>query len=340
MKRYKYRKRFTYRGHQYNVLADDLVELGRKYAEKLAELESGAVVINGNTTLNEWAPKCIDTYKTGQKPVTKKKYMNRVKCCILSEIGYETIADVTPMELQQVLNKQEGKSKTQINEVYQALRFLFRHAVENHLRTDDPTLFLTKPSGTHTGRRALTPAEREAALTVAKTDRRYYLYLLMLLCGCRPSEAAECKGSDIKTVDKCHMLHIRGTKTAFSDRLVPLPDSLYALIKTTLKNDFIACTRDGNKITNHDRLWHSFKRQLNIHLGCKLYRNQLVPPYPLAPDLVPYCFRHEYCSDLARKGIDIRTAQKLMGHSDITLTANIYTHIEQNDVIKVAKKLQ
>ena len=166
MKRYKYRKRFTYRGHQYNVLADDLVELGRKYAEKLAELESGAVVINGNTTLNEWAPKCIDTYKTGQKPVTKKKYMNRVKCCILSEIGYESIADITPMELQQVLNKQEGKSKTQINEVYQALRFLFRHAVENHLRTDDPTLFLSKPSGTHTGRRALTPTEREVSSIV------------------------------------------------------------------------------------------------------------------------------------------------------------------------------
>ena len=340
MKRYKYRKRFTYHGRQYNILADSLVELGQKYAEKLNELKTGPSISGSDTRFSYWADQCIDTYKTGQKAITKKKYKNRVKCCITDQIGDRAIGDITPMDLQKVLNLQQGKSKTQINEVYQAMRFLFRHAVENHLVAQDPTVFLTKPTGTHIPRRALTSTEREAVLEVGKTDRRYYLYLLMLLCGCRPSEAAECKGSDIMTVNKCHMLHVRGTKTAFSDRLVPLPDSLYKLIKRTPKTAYIACTRDGNKITNYDRLWHSFKRQLNIYLGCEMYRNHLVPPYPLAPDLVPYCFRHEYCSDLARKGIDIRTAQKLMGHSDITLTANIYTHVDQNSLLEAAEKLK
>lgn len=339
MKRYKYRKQFTYKGKRYSVYADSEMELGQKYGKKMRDLENGTEVINGNMSLNTWAIKCIDTYKTGQKPVTRKKYLSRVKCCILSQIGPMPISEITPMDLQDVLNLQQGKSKTQINEVYQAIRFLFRHAVENHLRADDPTLYLQKPVGSHSGRRALTETERDAVMAVAVTDRRYYFYLLMLLCGCRPSEAAECKGQDVVQVDGCNMLHIRGTKTAFSDRFVPLPDRLYELVKSTPKYDYIACTRNGNKITNYDRLWHSFKRQLNIHMGCKLYRNQLLPPYPLAPDLVPYCLRHEYCSDLARKGIDIRTAQKLMGHSTIDLTANIYTHVEKNDLIKAAEIL-
>ena len=248
------------------------------------------------------------------------------------------IKDITPLDLQQVLNQQEGKSKTQINEVYQALRFLFKHAVENHLRADDPTLFLQKPIGRHNARRALTRTEREAVLNVASTDKRYYLYLLMLLCGCRPSEAAECKGSDIKVIDNCPMLHIRGTKTALSDRLVPLPDRLYLLIKDTPRTAYIASTRNGNPLTiNRSRLWDSFKRQLNLYMGCRVYRHQLVPPYPLAPDLVPYCFRHEYCSELARRGVDIRTAQKLMGHSDVTLTANIYTHVDTSDIVAAAE---
>lgn len=339
MKRYKFRKQFTYEGKRYSVYADTELELGQKYAEKMRDLENGTEVINGNMSLTTWALKCIETYKTGQKPITRKKYLNRVKCCILSQIGPMPVANITPMDLQDVLNLQQGKSKTQINEVYQAIRFLFMHAVENHLRADDPSLYLQKPVGSHTGRRALTETERDAVFAVAITDRRYYFYLLMLLCGCRPSEAAECKGSDIKTVDNCHMLHIRGTKTAFSDRLVPLPDRLYKLVKNTPKNDYIACTRDGNKITNLDRLWHSFKRQLNIYMGCTVYRNHLCPPYPVAADLVPYCFRHEYCSDLARKGIDIRTAQKLMGHSTIDMTANIYTHVEKKDLIKAAEIL-
>ena len=339
MKKYKYRKRFTYMGRQYSVYADSEMELGQRYAEKLRDLEEGVVVLSGNTSLNTWALRCIDTYKTGQKPITRKKYVNRVKHCILSQIGPMPVAEITPMDLQDVLNLQQGNSKTQINEVYQALRFLFRHAVENHLRADDPTLYLQKPVGSHTGRRALTETERDAVMAVAVTDRRYYFYLLMLLCGCRPSEAAECKGQDIVQVEGCYMLHIRGTKTALSDRLVPLPDRLLKLIKTTPKTAYIACTRDGNKITNYERLWHSFKRQLNIHLGCKLYRNQLVPPYPLASDLVPYCFRHEYCSDLARKGIDIRTAQRLMGHSTIDMTANIYTHVNNSDILNAARIL-
>ena len=70
-----------------------------------------------------------------------------------------------------------------------------------------------------------------------------------------------------------------------------------------------------------------------------MYRNQLIPPYPVAPDLVPYCLRHTYCTNLARKKIDIRMAQKLMGHSDISLTANIYTNLDESDILDVAKIL-
>lgn len=176
---------------------------------------------------------------------------------------------------------------------------------------------------------------------VAKTDRRFYLFLLMLDCGCRPSESAEVKGMDIMVKDDIPLLHIRGTKTVNADRVVPIPPSLYDLIKDTPPFEYVARYGSKGKITldNRNRLWKSFKRQLNIAMGCKMYRNELLPPYPVAPDLVPYCLRHTYCTNLARKGIDIRMAQKLMGHSDITLTANIYTNLDDNDVLDVAKIL-
>ena len=34
------------------------------------------------------------------------------------------------------------------------------------------------------------------------------------------------------------------------------------------------------------------ERAMNISMGCKTYRNALIPPYPLAADFVPYCLRH------------------------------------------------
>ena len=78
---------------------------------------------------------------------------------------------------------------------------------------------------------------------------------------------------------------------------------------------------------------------MNISMGCEVYRNALVPPYPLAEDFVPYCLRHTYCTDLQKKGVDIRVAQYLMGHADIQMTANIYTHIDDSTVLNVAEKL-
>ena len=70
-----------------------------------------------------------------------------------------------------------------------------------------------------------------------------------------------------------------------------------------------------------------------------MYRNELLPPFPLAEDFVPYDLRHTYCTDLQKTGIDIRMAQKLMGHADITITANIYTHTDAESLTRAAQVL-
>ena len=51
--------------------------------------------------------------------------------------------------------------------------------------------------------------------------------------------------------------------------------------------------------------------------------------HAVAPDLTPYCLRHTFCTDLQRAGVPINVAKELMGHSDISITANIYTHRDQ-----------
>lgn len=51
----------------------------------------------------------------------------------------------------------------------------------------------------------------------------------------------------------------------------------------------------------------------------------------VADDLVPYCLRHTYCTDLQSAGVPINVARELMGHSDISITAKIYTHHSEID---------
>lgn len=163
---------------------------------------------------------------------------------------------------------------------------------------------MQKPKGTKTHRRALTDEERELVRRVIPKKPKYMLYRLMLECGLRPSEAAEAMGSDIVLRNGRPFLHVRGTKTAAADRFVPIPAELYTDIKNTPKSAFLASYEGGGQISepNRKRVWQSFRRDLNIEMGAKMYRNKLLEDL-VAPDLVPYCFRHDYCSrmDLNRR---------------------------------------
>ena len=343
MKKYKYRHTETYKGHRIDVRADDEKELAAKVALKKRDIDDGKRA-ESRITLSQWFEKYLDVYKAGQSEVTRRSYVQRVRHCILDEIGSMPLRSIQPIDVQRVMNLQAGNSRTQVSEVYQALKSIFKYAAINHLIKEDPAENLIKaPYHTQHTRRALTPEERELVIKVASTDRRYYMYLLMLLCGCRPSEAVEIKGDDILTVPSKNplktqnrALHIRGTKTEKADRVVPLPNSLFELIRKTPRNEYVSCMSTGSKITKdkRERIWHSFRRALNIEMGAPMYRNAIVEDR-VASDLEPYCFRHEYCTDLARRGVDIRIAQKLMGHASINMTSNIYTNLSDDDIFTV-----
>lgn len=339
MKKYDYVKTFTFDGKRYKVRGNSEKDAIVKMANKIRDLEEGKVVVSNTMKVREWAVKAVETYKTNQADETRKKYVQRMNHCILEHIGDMQLKQIKPLHCQNVLNLQAGNSKRQINEVHQTLNFIFKTAVNNQLILKNPAEKITKPAGTKTYRRSITDNERYHLLKVCENDDRFVLFLLMLYCGCRPSEAREAKGMDVKILEGQPVLHIRGTKTDNADRFVPIPDVLYRKIKNTPKFDYIAPNNAGKKhdASSYRRVTKNLYREMNIAMGCRVYRNRLVPPYPLAEDFVPYDLRHTYCTDLQKKKVDLRTAQYLMGHSDISLTANIYTHADNSTILEAAK---
>lgn len=339
-------KSFTFEGKRYYVRAKNEKEAIIKMANKQRNLAEGKVVISGNTTVEVWATKCVETYKTNQSEITRKTYLSRMKTCITDKIGNRPLKTIKPFDVQSLLNDLQDDSQYQISAVYQMLKFIFSKAKVNKLIAEDPTIDLQKPRGTKETRRALTEKEEHHFLEVCKKSDQFIVFLLMYYCGCRTSEAKEAMGKDIIQISDdtgvYPVLHIRGTKTKNADRNVPIPQELYDRIKDTPKFSYIAANKAGNKHTENSfkRAVKALRRAMNISMGCRVYRNQLIPPYPLADDFVPYCLRHTYCTNLCKKDVDIRTAQHLMGHSTIELTANIYTHIDNSSVIKAAQKMQ
>ena len=58
------------------------------------------------------------------------------------------------------------------------------------------------------------------------------------------------------------------------------------------------------------------------------------------PNITLHVCRHTYCSNMAKSGMNPKTLQYLMGHSDIAVTLNVYTHIGLDDATEELRKLE
>ena len=65
----------------------------------------------------------------------------------------------------------------------------------------------------------------------------------------------------------------------------------------------------------------------------KIYRIQM-------PKVTPHVCRHTYCSNMAKTGINPKSLQYLMGHADISVTLNTYTHVRFEDAKEELQKLK
>ena len=57
------------------------------------------------------------------------------------------------------------------------------------------------------------------------------------------------------------------------------------------------------------------------------------------PCITPHVCRHTFCSNMAKSGMNPKTLQYIMGHSDIGVTLNTYTHLQFEDALEEMKKV-
>lgn len=65
----------------------------------------------------------------------------------------------------------------------------------------------------------------------------------------------------------------------------------------------------------------------------KIYKVEL-------PKITPHVARHTYCTNMAKRGISVKTLQYLMRHSEIGVTMNVYTYLKLEDAKDEVKRLE
>lgn len=176
----------------------------------------------------------------------------------------------------------------------------------------------------------------------------------MLYCGLRPSETIPLIWKDVDfekkqlTVNKSNDTRSNQTKepkTKAGKRTIPIPDILISELQAAAGTPFdylFTQPTTGKRHTNSSmrQMWESFLKELDIAMGAQCEVREVpsglgvrkisyIASHAIAPDLVPYCLRHTYCTDLQAAGVPINVAKELMGHSDISMTSKVYTHKSQ-----------
>ncbi len=213
------------------------------------------------------------------------------------------------------------------------LRRVLRKAQKQKLIGENPAEDIVLPQVTEGKRRPITDEERALILKQVPNHYAGTLVLTMLCCGLRPAEIRRMEW-DWVDFDNAILTVGKSKTKAGTGRKIPMPPQLVkALREHKAKNlnekyVFVRCKNPNLPMDENAfyHAWHNFKREMDIANGAKVYRNQIIES-TLAGDLEPYLLRHTFCTDCQAAGVPINVAKELMGHSDISVTAKIYTHM-------------
>lgn len=318
------------------------------------DLESQLDPLKKDLTVVEMTERYLST-KTGAKPSTAANYNFVMNILKKEEFGAMKISHIKTSDAKLFLIKLQsnGKGYSTVKTVRGILRPAFQMAVDDDILNKNPFGFqlagvVVNDSVT---REAISRENMRRFLKFVHDDNCYCKYYeavyILFHTGLRISEFCGLTLSDIDLKNKIlnidHQLQrtsdstyrIESTKTKAGTRKLPLTDDVAECFRAIIEDreppkreriidgytGFLYYDTNGMPLVAMH--WeHRFKHMVKRYN--EIYRLQM-------PSITPHVCRHTYCSNMAKSGMNPKTLQYLMGHSDIGVTLNTYTHLRLED---------
>ena len=341
------------------------LSLREKEKQIQADLFDHIVTHGGDYSVIELVEKYI-SLKTGVNHNTRAGYKTVINILKKDPFGKQRIdkvrlsdAKAWLIKLQQV----DGKGYSSIHSIRGVLRPAFQMAVDDDLLRKNPFGFelasvIVNDSVT---REAITRKQERELLRFIKEDKhfcRYYDAIYILFhTGLRISEFCGLTISDIEfgnqRIKVDHQLQrttqmqyvIQEPKTESGIRYVPMSEEVAACFRRIIANRAMPDVEpmiDGHVgflfLDKNERPmvalhWEKYLQHI-VEKYNKIYRIQM-------PKVTPHVCRHTFCSNMAKSGMNPKTLQYIMGHADISVTLNVYTHVQfddaQAEMLRLAK---
>ena len=340
---------------------DDL-SLREKEKQIMKAIDDEIVPRGGEMTVLELVKKYL-LQKTGVRHNTEANYNFVLNIIKKEDFGKKRIDKVKLSDAKCWLIKlqQDGRGYSSIHSIRGVVRPAFQMAVDDDLIRKNPFEFqlATVVVNDSVTREAITRKQERAFLAFVATDKhfcRYYEGIFILFkTGLRISEFVGLTLSDLdmqnRKISVNHQLQrkrnmeyvIEDTKTSCGTREIPMTDEVYKCFQRIIssrkkprvepivggKCGFLYL--DKNDMPMVALHWEKYFQHICEKYN-SIYRVQM-------PKVTPHVCRHTFCSNMAKSGMNPKTLQYLMGHSDISVTLNTYTHIGYDDAKEELKRV-
>ena len=290
--------------------------------------------------LDEWL---INYVEVNLKPNTIDRYKSIIKEHIVPALGAWKLYKLKGINIQKFINqKKEKYSKQTLHSILAVLKKSFEMAVcPFEYIEKNPCKGVKLPKYLEPQKETYVFSDEELNMIFHQFDANHLFFMPIKIAYHMGMRLAECLALQWKNVDMDNrIIHVKSSlydkngipaispipKTTSSIRDIPMDDKLYRILKTQRiiqaekklshgklydKRNLVCCHDDGSIITSNNM------RYFNMFCKKKFGNGSF------------HSLRHTHATKLLEAGMDLEEVSKRLGHSQIELTAKIYSHIRE-----------
>jgi integrase len=323
----------------YGKTRRDVSDRLRKIRTDVAE---GRPVMNERLTVSEYLNRWLnEVAKQRTRPMTWRGYEHLVRLHILPTLGRVRLAKLTPQHVQSLVTHKvrEGSlAPRTIQYMHSVLRAALNQAVRWRMVHYNAAAMVSTPPPTRREVRVLAPGEARQLLDAARGDRLEALYSVALALGLRQGEALGLMWGDLDL--ESGVLRVRRasqriphqgtqlveTKTMRSRRTLVMPPLVISRLRAHRARQALERLAAGDRWVDLDLVFPSERGTLADGPNVTHRFHKLLKRAGLAP-MRFHDLRHACASLLLVQGVHPRVVMETLGHSQISLTMNTYSHV-------------
>jgi integrase len=308
------------------IYAKTRKEAARRLTGAIAERDKGIAYDSEGLTLEGYLSRWLGSVEGTIRPRAYERYEQSCRLHINPTLGNIKLDKLKTAQLQNLYREKlgSGLSPRTVQIIHATLHKSLAQAVALFLLPRNLAALATPPRANHREMKPLSEERVKVLLEASKGDKLEALYVLAVTTGMRKGELLGLKWDDVdlgsRTVRVKRTVHngkVHPPKTARGNRSVSLSrDAVVSLEHREKLGEWVFCTRTGNPISAqnvHNRSWKPLLKRACLPLETRFH------------DL-----RHTCATLLLTKGVHPKIVQEMLGHSSISVTLDIYSHVLPN----------